>query len=411
MARITVVLTTLTVVGLIVTAFYTPWNIYTDAAHHINRVISVVRPDTSRDFTPDQIAREVRLHKSLWPWQLLRLTLSVIVPLLAFVIIRSQNVISSLTPANLLWWFTGLVTLVLMRLSTVPVDWVIRNYLVEAGLSTQSMRGWLIDLAKSFALSTIVTLVLVALCVQASTLTTSRQLAIVPACAACLVILFSFLLPVVVEPLFNSFHSLPDGPLRTAILDESQRMNVPIADVLVADASRRTSALNAYVSGFGPTRRVVVYDTVLKDMPQDEIVVVASHELAHARYNDVLYATLISALFTAAGALALVSFLGSGKAVGREVAFIVGLATVCGLLAAPASNFVTRRVESRADVTALLNSSVANPYLSFIDMQKRIAMSNYSALEPNRFMFWFFSTHPTSPQRIAIARTVQSSKP
>ena len=75
----------------------------------------------------------------------------------------------------------------------------------------------------------------------------------------------SFAYPLVVEPVFHSFQSLPAGPLRTQVLELAERDGVPVDDVLVADASRRTTALNAYVSGFGSSRRVVLYDTLVED--------------------------------------------------------------------------------------------------------------------------------------------------
>ncbi len=81
---------------------------------------------------------------------------------------------------------------------------------------------------------------------------------------------------------------------------------MPIDDVLVADASRRTTTLNAYVSGFGGTRRVVLYDNLVNDVPQDQALSVVAHELAHARYDDVLVGSLLGA----AGAVFGVGLLG-----------------------------------------------------------------------------------------------------
>ena len=83
-----------------------------------------------------------------------------------------------------------------------------------------------------------------------------------------------------VEPLFNWFTPLADGPLRTQILELADEEGVEVDDVLVADASRRTTTLNAYVSGFGSTRRVVVYDNLVDDLPEDQALSVVAHELA-----------------------------------------------------------------------------------------------------------------------------------
>jgi len=98
---------------------------------------------------------------------------------------------------------------------------------------------------------------------------------------------------VLVEPLFNSFESLPGGELRTAVLALADEEEVPVEDVLVADASRRTTTLNAYVSGFGGTRRIVLYDNLVEDLPQEQALSVVAHELAHARHSDVVVGSVL----------------------------------------------------------------------------------------------------------------------
>ncbi len=411
MTRLLLALSALAFFGVVLTVWYTPWNIYSSVAGQIHHSIKEVAPDVTRDFTSVQISREVAFLHDVRAWQLLRIAISIVLPLVAFWAFTIFFKSSLPTPSNVSWWLYGLFTLCVIRIASLPCDWMIRRQLINYGLNTQSVTGWLSDVARSFALSTPLILVLVALCVYASGLGTSSQIAIVPAVAGLLVVIFSFVLPVVVEPLFNSFTSLPDGALRTQLIDQSRRMDIPITDVLVADASRRTNALNAYVSGFGSTRRIVLYDTVLNEMPTDEIVVVARHELAHAKYHDVLHATLIGALFAATAALGIVALLSTGKFAGRELAVVLTCFAVISVLTAPLSNLVTRRVESRADVVALADSPVQDGYGAFIRMQQRLATSNLSSLDPSPWIFAMFSTHPTPPQRIAIARTIEMSAP
>src|SRR5207248_550589 len=123
--------------------------------------------------------------------------------------------------------------------------------------------------------------------------------------------------PVLVEPVFNRFTPMPPGPLRTDLLALAARDGVPVRDVLVADASRRTRAVNAYVSGLGPIRRIVVYDTLLDQAPPAEVESVVAHELGHAKDNDVLTGTLIGALGAAAAVCGLY-LLGSWTALLRR---------------------------------------------------------------------------------------------
>ena len=82
------------------------------------------------------------------------------------------------------------------------------------------------------------------------------------------------------------------GALGQKIIDTAIESGVPVQDVLVSDASRRTTALNAYVSGFGATRRIVVYDTVLAQLPDDEVESIVAHELGHVVNGDVLTGTV-----------------------------------------------------------------------------------------------------------------------
>jgi STE24 endopeptidase len=231
------------------------------------------------------------------------------------------------------------------------------------------------------------------------------------AVTALFVVVGSFVYPVVVEPVFNRFTSLPAGQLRTDLLAMAERDSVPVRDVLVADASRRTTSLNAYVSGFGSTRRIVVYDTLLEKATPAEVELVVAHELGHAKRHDVLWGTLLGALGAAAGVCTLALLLSwarllrragaAGPGDPRVIPLLLFLAAVGTLLVAPAGNLMSRRVEARADVHSL---DLTRDVPTFIASEQRLARTNLSDLEPNPFLYAMFSTHPTSPQRIALAR-------
>src|SRR5206468_3731899 len=117
-------------------------------------------------------------------------------------------------------------------------------------------------------------------------------------------------------PLFNHFTPLPDGELRTQVLALAEQEHVRVDDVLVADASQRTTTLNAYVSGFGSSRRVVVYDNLLDDLDRREVLSVVAHELGHARHDDVLTGSVLGAAGALVGVGLLALLAGSGGGVG-----------------------------------------------------------------------------------------------
>jgi STE24 endopeptidase len=186
---------------------------------------------------------------------------------------------------------------------------------------------------------------------------------------------------------------------------------VPVRDVLVADASRRTRAVNAYVSGFGPTRRIVVYDTLLTEATPDEVVSVVAHELGHAKDNDVLIGTVLGALGTAAAVIALF-LLGSWgwllrlagvTAIGepRALGLLIAVSTLAGLAAGPAQAFVTRRVEARADAHALALTGAPD---TFEAMQRRLSTVNLAEPDPPAWEHILFASHPSTVERMAAAR-------
>jgi STE24 endopeptidase len=229
--------------------------------------------------------------------------------------------------------------------------------------------------------------------------------------AALLTVLLSFVFPVLVEPVFNKFTPMPEGEQRTRLMAMAERDGVPVRDVLVADASRRTRAVNAYVSGLGPTRRIVVYDTLLEKAPQEEVESVVAHELGHAKDGDVLTGTLIGA-FGAAAAVCALYLLGSWGALlrragvdtigePRAVALLIAAATVAGLLAGPAQAFVSRRVEARADRHAL---QLTGDPAGFEAMQGRLSLVNLGDPDPNPVEQFLFGSHPTTVERMAEAR-------
>jgi len=285
----------------------------------------------------------------------------------------------------------------------------------RAGLATQRLGGFLRDWAKARAVG----LVLVVLPVAALVLGARWQppgWPLVAAVAAVLLVLaLAVVGPVLIEPLFNRFRPLEAGALRARLLELAATMGVPVRDVLVADASRRTTRVNAYVSGLGRTRRVVVYDTLLAASdgpagPDDEVALVAAHELAHVRHRDVLWGTLGSAVLAAVSVLAVVALFDlegvrAGLAVdglGDPLAVpgLLLLAALGGLLAAPVASAISRWAEARADWVAL---EVTRDPVTAVAVERRLALENRADLRPNRLLVALFASHPVTMARIAQA--------
>jgi STE24 endopeptidase len=222
--------------------------------------------------------------------------------------------------------------------------------------------------------------------------------------------------PVLIEPLFNRFTPLDPGPLRTRLLDLAAEMAVPVGDVLVADASRRTTRVNAYVSGLGRTRRVVVYDTLLaaagpaSPAGADEVTLVAAHELAHVRHRDVLWGTIGAAALAAVSVLAAVAVFDLEpvrRALGIEglgdpmaVSGLLLLGSVAGLAVSPVASAISRWAEARADWVSL---EVTRDPVTAVAVERRLALENRADLRPSKLLLVLFASHPSTMARIAQA--------
>jgi STE24 endopeptidase len=308
------------------------------------------------------------------------------------------------------WWVRVLVAVLVLaligRLVTLPFAIVGHHRSLDYGLTTQGWSPWAVDQVKSLLLSVVIGGLTVVVLVGCARRWSAAWPAVAGAVLGALVMLGSFVYPVLVEPAFNHFTSLPDGPLRTQIFRLATTEHVRLDDVLVADASRRTTTLNAYVSGYGSTRRVVLYDTVLRDLPRRQILAVVAHELTHARHDDVLVGSVLAALGTLGG----VGLLGLALPVVRRrpgalgdpaaVPLLLALLAVGTLLSSPVNNGLSRLIETRADVGGL--EATRDP-AAFVTMQKELALHSLSDDPPAWSQFWFGS-HPTTLERIAIAR-------
>jgi STE24 endopeptidase len=283
---------------------------------------------------------------------------------------------------------------------------------VDVGLNTQTWLDWVGDVAKSAG-------------IDAAFAAAGGAVALVLvrrfrrnwwAPAAAVIVAFGvvtiWLFPVVIDPIFNDFEELPPGATRTEVLELADRAGVDVGEVYRVDASRRTTAANAYVGGLGNSKRVVLYDNLLTGFPRDEVRVVVAHELAHQKHNDLIRGLAWLALVAPAGtylvqrlaeAFARRDRLGDprvkpGPIVLPAIALAIGLVTFA---MAAASNVLSRQVEGRADAFAL---SLTRDPSAFVQLERRLAIRNVSDPDPPGLLHVLFGTHPTTAERIGIGQ-------
>ncbi|GAA4868539.1 M48 family metalloprotease [Kitasatospora terrestris] len=368
------------------------------------------------DFTSEEIARGRALRRRQVPWALagrvagLGLTLVLgLTPAGAGLVTWAGGLFGGSRTAQVL---AGTAALVLLgQLLVLPFNARVRVVRREFGLVTQGWSGWAVDALRGLLLTLLLALPVVFGLYALTDRSPDGWWWPAAGLAALLAVALSFLHPLLIEPVFNRFTPMPDGDLRTALLELADRDAIRVRTVLVADASRRTTALNAYVSGFGATRRIVAYDTLLSTAEPREVELVVAHELGHVKHRDVLTGTVLGALGAAVAVVVLglltawqplLDAAGATDAADpRSLPLLAACAALIGAASGPAQAAVSRRIEARADRHAL---ELTGDPGQFIAMQRRLAVANVSDVDPPRPLQLLFATHPSAVQRIAAAR-------
>ncbi|MES1247507.1 MAG: M48 family metalloprotease, partial [Actinomycetota bacterium] len=204
------------------------------------------------------------------------------------------------------------------------------------------------------------------------------------------------------EPFFNRFTPLADEQLAAGLHAVAERAGAPVKEILVADASRRTNKVNAYVSGLGASRRVVVWDTLLDAVGVPEVEVVVAHELGHRRLHHVAKFSAVGMALAAAVVVLLRLVLGTPAPGDLPTALLLVLAAQAAI--SPCFSAYSRRYERQADAFAC---GVTRDLAAFERLMVELARRNLGDLQPPRLAYLFLFTHPTAPERLAFARTLQ----
>ena len=172
-------------------------------------------------------------------------------------------------------------------------------------------------------------------------------------CLVAIAIVFQALAPVVIEPMFADFTKAPAGELRSDVEALAKKSGVDSGEIYTVDAANRTTGANAYVTGLGATKRVVIYDTLINDFTPIERKQVIAHEFAHAHYRD-LFVGLMWFAFVALIALFAVDLMGRALAERRGVEFespagiamVLAVAMLAIAISQPAANAWSRAIEA-----------------------------------------------------------------
>lgn len=217
-------------------------------------------------------------------------------------------------------------------------------------------------------------------------------------------IIQSFLWPVVVSPLFNRFTPAKDPAVVNMVNTLSANAGLSVDQVLVMDASRRTTRANAYFTGLGRTKRIVLYDTLLEKYPLDQVEAVVAHEMAHWRKGHIVRGLVWGMLGSSVLWAFLYVLLGlTLPAAGRYPPHTWAVALLFALLvffvSSPLQNYLSRGMEAEADRLAVELTGYAP---AAVRLEVELSAKNLSDVSPPAFIRWFSYSHPPVLERIKI---------
>lgn len=220
----------------------------------------------------------------------------------------------------------------------------------------------------------------------------------------------------IIVPLFNKQTPLEDGEFRGAIEAFSREAGFSIKNIYVMDASKRSSKANAYFTGFGAKKRIVLFDTLINDLSTSEIVAVLAHEIGHYKKRHTLQGMFISIFYTGI-ILFLLSWFLDNEAIavalgGKEASFHLGLIafsvlfTPVSMIIGLFSSMHSRKNEYQADAYAA-GFGLADSLISGL---KKLSVKSLSNLNPDPLYVFFYYSHPTLLQRMGALMEIDNKK-
>ncbi|WP_407311354.1 M48 family metallopeptidase [Desulfosporosinus sp. SB140] len=320
---------------------------------------------------------------------------------------RGQTIYSCIQKIGRRYWLISAISIlsvwILVQLVSLPFAYYTGFYWFKLwGFSTQNQVAWWMDYAKNAGIDLLITLVGgLVFFVLVNRL--SRSWWLVGAIFFSLWLVVQYLLwPILISPLFNHFSPTSDPGLISMVNTLAQRAGLHINGILVMDASKQTTLANAYFTGIGTTKRIVIYDTLLHNYSFTEIQAVIAHEMGHWKYNDVIQGLIYGVMgsFIAFGLLAFFLKPWMSRYIKKPPELWAALQLILLLLffvSSPIQNAISREMELRADAFSL---ELTRNLPAEIQLQKDLSSTSLADLSPPGFIVWFSYDHPPALTRI-----------
>jgi STE24 endopeptidase len=301
-----------------------------------------------------------------------------------------------------------------LALSGLPVDWFEQFRLEERfGFNTTSPKTWWLDRLKGLSLALLLGYPLLVLVLKFVEWNHSSWWWQAWSAVLAFQLLMAVLAPVLILPLFNKFTPLPEGTLRERLLKLANRTGFRARSIQVMDGSKRSRHSNAFFTGFGQFRKIVLFDTLVQQLNEPELESVLAHEIGHFKKKHIPKMLIFSTFSSLAG-FYLVSVLARQewfcRAFGFEPGSLAPALLLFGLLSglvtfwfSPLAHAWSRRCEYQADAYA---AAVMNEPRSLIAALRKLNEKNLGNLTPHPLYSGFYYSHPTLLERErALERT------
>lgn len=324
------------------------------------------------------------------------------------------------------WWlrtgvFAALLAAAIFLMVEAPMGAIGHFFTLRYGISVEPWGAWLVDMAKSLALAVVIETPLLALAAWLMRWSPGRYwvwfgIAFMP-----LVVIGTFLLPEIVDPMFNRFEPLAQS--HPGLVKQLEKVvartgtEVPPERMFLMKASDKSNGLNAYVTGIGASKRIVVWDTTADRMPVDEIVFTFAHETGHYVLRHIPKGLLLASaggflFFYVAARLAAMLLRRFGEAWDTDsltslpgLVVLVLAISLIQFVAEPVGNGISRHFEHEADVYGqeAIHSLVSDPQKTAVASFQRLGEAYLDDPEPNAFVVWWTYDHPSIQSRARFA--------
>jgi STE24 endopeptidase len=306
-----------------------------------------------------------------------------------------------------------LAVMLLLSLADLPFDWHSQFHLEERfGFNTTTAKTWWMDRLKGVILAVVLGYPLVALILKLAVWLGASWWFWAWVCLAVFQLVLMVIAPIWIMPLFNKFTALPPGALRDALFALGERAGFRARDIQVMDGSKRSRHSNAFFTGLGRFRKIVLFDTLVEQLAQDELESVLAHEIGHYKKGHIPKMIALSLcgtlpFFYLAAILAKENwFLGGfGFAPGNLAPALLLISLLAGLVTfwlSPVFHLLSRRYEYEADAFA---ANLIKHHQPLIAALRKLNEKNLSNLTPHPIYSGFYYSHPTVLEREAALST------